>query len=237
MRKLTIAIHEGSGVHMTMYTNITLWTKKKKKKRKRHHRTELQAALLLPEDLLTTGMHVSPTKSTIPKIGGSASECNKVPLFISAHELCDPQEGWIKLLGVPINDKGNATTWIQQLKNWDATIHLLKQTGNKFEGASRQFIRLAGCAVLTSRITYGSTCFNSTRAQLKQLTILHHKLLWIKPYRSSKTYPDWSLLYLHQGSSNRISNRIRQLHPLRQTAPMKTDCTHEDKLHPWSLIA
>lgn len=120
MRKLTIAIHEGSGVHMTMYADITLWTKRKKEKRKCHHHTELQAALLFPEDLLTTtGMRVSPTKSTIPKIGGSASERNKVPLFISAHELCDPQEGWIKLLGVPINDKGNATTRIQQLrKNW-----------------------------------------------------------------------------------------------------------------------
>lgn len=180
MRKLALAIHEGSGVRMTMYAeDITLWTEKQDYVTTESACTELQAALLILEDLLTTtGMQISPTKSAVLKIGGSPSERDKVHLFIGAHELCEPQEGWIRLLGVPINNKGNATTWIQQLrKNWDATIHLLKRIGNKFGGASTQFMRLAGRAVLTSRLTYGSTCFNLTRTQLKQLTILHHKLL------------------------------------------------------------
>lgn len=59
----------------------------------------------------------------------------------------------------------------------DSTTHLLKRIGNKFGGAGTQFIRLAGRAVLASRITYGSMCFNPTQTQLKQLTVLHQKLL------------------------------------------------------------
>lgn len=42
MRKLTIAIHEGSGVHMKMYADITLWTKKEKKEKKKESVTTAQ---------------------------------------------------------------------------------------------------------------------------------------------------------------------------------------------------
>ncbi|XP_042143361.1 uncharacterized protein LOC115310606 [Ixodes scapularis] len=166
--------------HTTYADDITLWVDPRNTKLDTKETVEtMQTALdAIDQCLQTTGMQPSPEKTAFLIVGGLEHNRAQIHLTLAGQSIQRSPERWIRILGVPLHEQGGAQEWIKQLKpKWRQQLQLIKRMGNRLGGAGTRTIRLLTQAVLTSKACYGAACFVLTKAQLKQLEILHRECL------------------------------------------------------------
>ncbi|KAG0411652.1 hypothetical protein HPB47_011219, partial [Ixodes persulcatus] len=159
------------GIRFTLYADdITIWESAV---------AAIQAALAALHDYLrATGMKISVEKTQHILLGGSAAEQAKVTLTIGGASITRSDTGWIRILGIPISERGGAVEWLKQLTpTWKKIVHIIKRISNKFGGATSKIARTLVYAVLVSRATYGAVCFQLTKTQVKKLETLYRAAL------------------------------------------------------------
>ncbi|KAG0430009.1 hypothetical protein HPB47_023093 [Ixodes persulcatus] len=169
-----------SRLHTTYADDITLWVDPRNTKLDTKETVvTMQTALdAIDQCLQTTGMQPSPEKTAFLIVGGLEHNRAQVHLTLSGQPIQRSPERWIRILRVPLHEQGGAQEWIKQLKpKWRQQLQLIKRMGNRLGGAGTRTIRLLTQAVLTSKACYGATCFILTKAQHKQLEILHRECL------------------------------------------------------------
>lgn len=163
-------------LHFTIYADdITIWTTHTHSLQ--DQATILQSALDCIADFLPfTGMRPSPDKTQFLVIHGDTNDT--IALTFAGEPIRQSETGHIRILGIPIDRTGTASTWITQLiPTWRKMLHLVRRISWRMGGAGTDTARLLVRAVLISRAAYGAIGFNLTAAHLQKLERLHNEAL------------------------------------------------------------
>ncbi|KAM7294247.1 hypothetical protein ISCGN_023764 [Ixodes scapularis] len=86
--------------------------------------------------------------------------------------------GDIRVLGLPIDEDGGASTWLAQVtKTWRQTLGLIRRATSKSWGANECTLRMLVHALLTSKAMYGINYLRVTGAQKRKLEVLNREAM------------------------------------------------------------
>ncbi|KAM7300606.1 hypothetical protein ISCGN_016214 [Ixodes scapularis] len=84
----------------------------------------------------------------------------------------------IRVLGLPIDEDGGASTWLAQVtKAWRQTLGLIRRATSKSWGANECTLRMLVHALLTSKAMYGINYLRVTGAQKRKLEVLNREAM------------------------------------------------------------
>ncbi|KAM7309789.1 hypothetical protein ISCGN_006775 [Ixodes scapularis] len=84
----------------------------------------------------------------------------------------------IRVLGLPIDEDGGASTWLAQVtKTWRQTLGLIRRATSKSWGANECTLRMLVHALLTSKAMYGINYLRVTGAQKRKLEVLNREAM------------------------------------------------------------
>ncbi|KAM7284348.1 hypothetical protein ISCGN_001442 [Ixodes scapularis] len=84
----------------------------------------------------------------------------------------------IRVLGLPIDEDGGASTWLTQVtKTWRQTLGLIRRATSKSWGANECTLRMLVHALLTSKAMYGINYLRVTGAQKRKLEVLNREAM------------------------------------------------------------
>ncbi|KAG0426635.1 hypothetical protein HPB47_026270 [Ixodes persulcatus] len=84
----------------------------------------------------------------------------------------------IRVLGLPIDEDGGASTWLTQVtKTWRQTLGLIRRATSKSWGANKSTLRMLVHALLTSKAMYGINYLRVTGAQKRKLEVLNREAM------------------------------------------------------------
>ncbi|KAG0423369.1 hypothetical protein HPB47_000844 [Ixodes persulcatus] len=193
MAGLPTRLAEIEGIGFTIYADdITLWTSGGPPGAQEQ---ALQEAINTVADYLReVGMAPSPEKTTYVVVADASNRKKDVKNLFN---LClDGRpiqcQRSIRVLGLPIDEDGGASTWLTQVtKTWRQTLGLIRRATSKSWGANESTLRMLVHALLTSKAMYCINYLCVRGAQKRKLEVLNREAM-----RLERTRPGRAILQL-----------------------------------------